>query len=204
MAQHTPAMSESGKRPGRGAGPLSNARLAILALLGAEIMFFAGLIGAYLVFRLGSITWPPPSQIDIRLPRAVTGVNTAILLLSGYTMFQAIRAIRNDRSKELRNWLFVTAILGSVFLAVQGSEWVRLVRHGFTLSAGIYSSIFYVVIGCHALHVLAAVAWVLIVLSIAAKKRFSASRHAGVEVCAVYWGFVVALWPFLYLLVYLL
>ena len=54
--------------------PTSNARLAILILLGAEIMFFAGLIGTFLVFRLGSVTWPPPSQADVRLPIGVTGL----------------------------------------------------------------------------------------------------------------------------------
>ena len=39
--------------------PLSNARLAILVLLGAETMLFSGLIGAFLVFRVGNVTWPP-------------------------------------------------------------------------------------------------------------------------------------------------
>lgn len=184
--------------------PVSNVRLAILILLGAELMLFAGLIGAFLVFRLGSLTWPPPSHFAIRLPRAVTGINTAILLLSGYTMFQAIRAIRKNRQRELRNWLLVTGMLGSIFLVVQGSEWVRLVNLGFTLSSGIYGSIFYILIGCHALHVLCAVLWLLTVLVLAATGRFSANRHVGVELCAIYWGFVVALWPILYVLVYLI
>ena len=43
-------------------------------LLGAEAMFFAGLIGAFLVFRFGSTVWPPPFQP--RLPIGVTGINT--------------------------------------------------------------------------------------------------------------------------------
>ena len=95
--------------------PISNARLAVLVLLGAEIMFFAGLIGTFLVFRFGSVTWPPPSQADVRLPIGVTGLNTVVLLLSGYTMFQGLRAIRQDRQKELRNWLFATGLLGAIF-----------------------------------------------------------------------------------------
>ena len=61
--------------------PLSNARLGILVLLGAETMLFSGLIGTFLVFRVGNVTWPPPSHIGIELPRAVTGINTALLLL---------------------------------------------------------------------------------------------------------------------------
>ena len=167
-------------------------------------MLFAGLVGAFLVFRMGSITWPPPSQIQVRLPIEVTGINTVILLLSGYTMFRALRAIWTDRQRELRRWLLITGILGSIFLIVQGTEWFRLVHGGLTLSSGVYGSIFYVLIGCHALHVLGAVLWLLSVLVLAATGRFSANRHIGVEVCAIYWTFVVALWPILYVLVYLI
>ena len=183
--------------------PTSNARLAILILLGAEIMFFAGLIGTFLVFRLGSVTWPPPSQADVRLPIGVTGINTIILLSSGYTMIRALLSARRDSRKELRRWLLVTGVLGAIFLVVQGSEWVRLVHHGFTLSSGVYGSIFYVLIGCHALHVLVAVVWVLGVFAKAIAGRFSVDHHVGVEICAIYWTFVVVLWPILYVLVYL-
>lgn len=184
--------------------PISNARLAVLVLLGAEIMFFAGLIGTFLVFRLGSTTWPPASQVDVRLPVAVTGLNTIVLLLSGFTMFKARQAIRQGLQNALRNRLFLTGLLGVIFLAVQGYEWVRLVHHGFTLSSGVYGSIFYVLIGCHALHVLVAVFWLLAVFIGATAGRFSVDRHVGVEVCAIYWAFVVLLWPVLYVLVYLI
>ena len=54
------------KRVGFGDGPppvrpnlpiLNNARLAVIMLLAAELMFFAGLIGAFLVFRLSATVW---------------------------------------------------------------------------------------------------------------------------------------------------
>ena len=47
----------------------NNAWLAVVMFLGAEAMFFAGLIGAFLVFRVGSVVWPPPFQ-----PRLPLGV----------------------------------------------------------------------------------------------------------------------------------
>ncbi len=184
--------------------PLSNARLAVLVLLGAETMLFSGLIGAFLVFRVGNVTWPPPSHIGIELPRLVTGINTALLLLSGYTMFQAHRAIQEDRAKQLRRWLLITGVLGLLFLGVQGSEWVQLIQKGLTLQSGVYGGIFYVLIGCHALHVLTAVIWLLVVYGLAVAGRFSAEHYVGVDTCTIYWVFVVALWPILYVLVYLL
>ena len=204
LAMNNESCNPSLRHPEQEGRPVSNARLAVLMLVGAEIMFFAALIGTFLVFRVGSTTWPPPLQAHIRLPIAVTGINTIILLLSGYTMFQAIRAIRKDRQKELRIWLLVTGLLGVGFLVVQGSEWTRLVHHGFTLSSGIYGSVFYVLIGCHALHVCIAVLWLLAVFARATAGGFAGHHYVGVDICAIYWVFVVALWPVLYVLVYLI
>ena len=99
----------------------SNAWVGTLMFLGAEAMFFAGLIGAYIVFRVGSAIWPPPFQP--RLPVGVTGVNTLILVASAVTMRVSLRAVRvNDRKTSIR-CLAYTAVLGGIFLVIQGFEW---------------------------------------------------------------------------------
>jgi len=185
-------------RPGQ---PVSNARLGMLIFLGAEAMFFAGLIGAFLVFRFGSEAWPPPGQPV--LPVGVTGVNTVILLCSAYTMRSALGAIRGANRNGLVGWLLITALLGATFLGIQGYEWIRLVHFGLTLSSSTYGATFYTLVGLHGVHVLGAVLWLLVVLAGARTNRFSATSHAGVTVCAMYWYFVVGLWPVLYGLVYL-
>jgi cytochrome c oxidase subunit 3 len=181
---------------------MSNARLGLLMFLGAEAMFFAGLIGSFLVFRLGSEIWPPLSQP--RLPLGVTGVNTFVLLLSGWTAHRALNAIRNGESVGLVRWLGGTAMLGILFLCVQGYEWVRLVHFGLTVSSGIYGSTFYTLIGFHGLHVLLAAVWLLVILIQARQGRFTAGRHVVVETFTLYWTFVVGLWPLLFTLVYLI
>ena len=198
---------DEGEGPPRPSGParepaVSNARLGMLVFLAFEAMFFAGLLGAYLVFRLGTPVWPPPGEPY--LPIAVTWVNTGILLFSSYTVRRAVRAIRRDDRDGLGRWLLVTGLYGVTFLAVQGYEWVRLVHFGLTLSSGIYGSTFYTLIGCHGLHVLGAVIWLLVVLALARGDRFSARRHVGVQLCAMYWHFVVGLWLVLFPAVYLL
>ncbi len=181
---------------------VSNAVLGMLMFLAFEGMFFGGLLGAFLVFRLASVHWPPPGQPY--LPENITWINTGILLGSGYTMRRAVRAIREGNQSGLLNGLATTALLGTIFLAVQGTEWVRLVRYGLTLSSGTYGSTFYTLIGCHGLHVLGAVVWLAVVLLQASRGRFSPERHAGVQLCRMYWYFVVGLWLILFPLVYLM
>jgi heme/copper-type cytochrome/quinol oxidase subunit 3 len=180
---------------------IDNARLGMLFFLGAEAMFFSGLIGAFLVLRLGAQVWPPPFQP--RLPVEVTGVNTLILLASAVTMARAVRAISRGNQRGLVAGLGQTALLGLTFLAVQGYEWAQLVHFGLTVSSGAYGATFYTLIGTHGVHVLVAVVWLASVLFLARRGRFTARRHVGVVLCQMFWYFVVFLWPVLYVLVYL-
>jgi heme/copper-type cytochrome/quinol oxidase subunit 3 len=181
--------------------PLNNGRLGVMLFLGAEVMFFSGLLSAFLVFRTGSTVWPPPFQP--RLPIIVTAFNTAILLSSGYTMFRALSSTRRGNSQALCQWLRVTALLGGIFLVVQGYEWARLLQFGLTLSSGVYGATFYTLIGCHAAHVFGAVIWLLAVLFFAKRRHYTSQRHVAVQLCGMYWYFVVALWPILFVAVYL-
>src|SRR4030095_11952210 len=93
---------------------ISNARLAVLMLLAAESMFFAGLLGASIVFRVSTPDGPPPFQP--RLPVLVTGINTLVLLASGVTMNWALRAVRGGQMAALVPYIGVTATLGTLFL----------------------------------------------------------------------------------------
>lgn len=181
--------------------PVSNARLGMWMLLAGETMFFGGLVAAFLVLRAGASVWPPPLQP--RLPIGVTAVNTVVLLLSSYALARAVRAVRRADQHGLVAWLAGTALLGATFLVGQGAEWVRLLRFGLTASSGAYGATFYTVIGVHGVHVLAALVWLTFVLVAAARRRYSSLEHEGLFLCAMYWHFVVALWPILYVLVYL-
>jgi heme/copper-type cytochrome/quinol oxidase subunit 3 len=190
----------NGRHGGRRA-PVGNAFLAMLLFIGADVMFFAGLIGAFIVFRYGAMDWPPPGQP--RLPVAVTGINTIILLASGYTMFLSWRMLQDWNRLRIANTLTATAALGTIFLLVQGYEWAKLIDFGMTISSSVYGAIFYTLIGCHALHVVGAVIWLLVILLLFKRNRFTAKKHIGIKLAGMYWFLVVGLWPMLYVLVYL-
>jgi cytochrome c oxidase subunit 3 len=201
------------KEPAFGGGPpseppvrhntpvLTNATLGVIMMLGAEAMFFAGLVGAYVVFRLAAEHWPPPFQP--RLPVGVTGVNTFILLVSAFTMRGSITGIKADDLRRALRLLALTAALGTVFLLVQGSEWIKLIHFGLTVSSSVYGGLFYTLIGAHAVHVLGALIWIAAVFALARRGRYSSKDYNGLQNCCMYWFFVVGLWPALYGLVYL-
>jgi cytochrome c oxidase subunit III len=204
-AEGEPAPQFGGGPPPPPAGSgtsVSNARVAIVMLLAAETMLFTGLIGAYIVLRGASADpWPPPGQP--RLPLGITWANTMVLLASAWTMRRAAVAHTRKEPRTLRIAIIATACLGTAFLLIQGTEWMRLILHGLTASSSLYGATFYTLIGVHGVHVAAAVVWLGAVALRFRGDRFSMTRAAGVDVLAIYWYFVCAVWAVLFPLVYL-
>lgn len=176
--------------------------VGMIFLLAAEIMFFAGLISAYIVNRAGALAWPPLDQP--RLPVEVTAVNTVILIASAVTIFLFGKKFKSTDGKKSPKLLLATIVLGLVFLFVQGSEWIRLVQFGLTTTSSLYGAFFYLIIGAHAIH---AVAGLAILLYLFRKIKHTPSPETAqdkIKVCSIYWYFVVGIWPVLYALVYLM
>ena len=181
--------------------PVASTRIAMIALIASELMLFAGLMGMYIVIRMSHTVWPPAGQP--RLPLLVTTLNSIGLFASVVPLTAALRAIRAGDPPRAARALTMTAGLGTIFLLVQGAEWVRLVHHGLTLASSPWGGAFYVLIGCHAVHVLTAVVWLTVTTVLARRGRYTPQAYGGLEMCAIYWYFVAALWMLLFPLVYL-
>ena len=174
-----------------------NAVLGMLIFVFTEAMLFAGLISAHTITRASSpFGWPPPGQP--RLPFEETALNTAALLASGVAMFVAQRAFRRERRRALAP-LALALGLGAFFVGFQGVEWVGLIREGLTLTSSTHGAFFYLIVGMHALHAVAA----LIALGWATQRlRRGVLRPSAFAAIAVFWYFVVGIWPILYIRVY--
>lgn len=186
--------------------PVSNARIGMLAFILFESMLFAGLLGGFIILRVGNTVWPPPGQP--RLPIAVTWINTIVLLGSFLPLYLAKRGFRGSGSKELGTppsfvrGLLLSTVLGATFLVIQGSEWIRLIAHGLTVQKGVYGGSFLLLIGMHGLHVLGAVVWLGVLTGLAFAGRLSRSS-AALDLVTLYWAFVCLVWIVLFGIVYL-
>lgn len=176
-----------------------SAVLAMLMFVACEVMFFAALISAQFVVRGNAGTWPPPGQP--RLPVLTTAGNTLILLVSGLVLWLAARERKAGRAAPAVRKAFIALWLGVAFVAVQSFEWTRLIHFGLTLQSSSYGSFFYLIIGMHALHALIALGFLAHACQQMAAGVLTGPRWQAVQ---IFWFFVVGLWPFLYVLVYLL
>jgi cytochrome c oxidase subunit III len=108
--------------------PLSNGKLIVWLFLSTEIMFFAGLIGTYIVLRFGAPTWPLPHEVHLSEP--IGAFNTFVLICSSVTIVLGLEAARANQSVAAKGWLLLTFALGSVFLGVKMYEYNAKFSHG--------------------------------------------------------------------------
>jgi len=97
--------------------PVSNGKACVWLFLSTEIMFFAGLIGTYIVLRFGAVAWPKPH--DVHLSEPIGAFNTFVLICSSVSVVLALEAAKRNRASEAKGWILVTFLLGCVFLGTK-------------------------------------------------------------------------------------
>ncbi len=108
--------------------PLPNGKVCLWLFLSTEIMFFAGLIGTYIVLRFGSNRWPQPH--DVHIEEFLGAINTFFLICSSLSIVLCYEATRANKSGQAKIWLLATLLLGCVFLGIKGVEYRGKFVHG--------------------------------------------------------------------------
>jgi cytochrome c oxidase subunit III len=156
--------------------------------LGSELMFFGGLFAAYFTLRSLAESWPPPG---IRLETGPVTIFTIVLVLSSGTMHVAHGALAAGDTRRLRVWLAATLVLGALFVANQAREFATL---EYSISTGAYGSIYYLMVGFHALHVAGGLALLALTLARTSGGRVAERDADMVEATSYYWHFVDVVW----------
>ena len=193
----------------------------------SEVMFFAAFFGALWYTR--TITTPWLGDLDHRLllwpnftptwpnlgpagivesfqtmgPFWLPTINTALLLTSGVTLTISHHALRDNHRGKASFWLFVTIVLGFIFVACQAYEYYYAYT-GLNLrfDSGAYGSLFFMLTGFHGFHVIMGATMLTVILVRLLRGHFTADNHFGFEGAAWYWHFVDVVWLGLYLFVY--
>src|SRR5437868_1387309 len=108
--------------------PIPLGKTILWLFLSTEIMFFAGLIGTYVVLRFGAPAWPLTHEVHLSEP--IGAFNTFVLICSSVTVVLALEAARVNRAGLAKLWILATFVLGSVFLGVKAYEYKAKFAHG--------------------------------------------------------------------------
>lgn len=169
--------------------------------LASEVMFFTGLLGAYIVLRAGIPHWPHPGE-ELSIPLAA--LNTFILLTSSMTLAMGVGAVHQLDVKNLRRFMLLTIFLGCAFLGVKGYEYSIKFSHGHFPGTSIFWDCYFTLTGFHGLHVLGGIIANLWILTLTFRPNFLHNKGHYVELSGLYWHFVDLVWIFLFPLLYLI
>jgi nitric oxide reductase NorE protein len=130
------------------------------------------------------------------LDRLAGAINTAILLTSGLFAALANAAAQDGRRGRARACLAAAGALGVAFLAVKGLEYSREFAAGADIDSNGFFTLYFLITGFHALHVVLG----LIVLAIVARS----AAPAAVETGTAFWHMVDLVWVLVFPCLYLM
>jgi heme/copper-type cytochrome/quinol oxidase subunit 3 len=108
--------------------PLTRGKLIMWLFLSTEIMFFAALLGSYIVLRFGAAIWPKPHHVHLSEP--IGAFNTFVLICSSVTIVLALEAAKANKTGLAKLWMVLTLALGTLFLGIKGYEYQAKFSHG--------------------------------------------------------------------------
>jgi len=108
--------------------PLTRGKLIMWLFLSTEIMFFAALLGSYIVLRFGAAVWPKPHHVHLSEP--IGAFNTFVLICSSVTIVLALESAKANKAGAAKLWMWATLLLGTLFLGVKGYEYQAKFSHG--------------------------------------------------------------------------
>ena len=188
--------------------------LGMWVFLVTEVLFFGGLFVTYAIYR----SWYPDAfaaashELDVTLGT----INTVVLITSSLTMALAVHAAQLGQRKLLMVFLVVTMILGAAFLGLKSVEYYhKFVEHHIpgpsfqfekehAQHAQIFFSLYFVMTGLHAVHMVIGIGIMLVMLWWAWRGTMTAEYYSPIEISGLYWHFVDIVWIFLFPLLYLI
>ena len=189
-----------GPPPANQSSRVNPAVLGMLLFIISEIMVFGAFFTAYFFIRVvnGDQWFPVDGH---KLPVAVAGVNTCILVSSSFTLHWAEHGVKTNNRFALKAGILSTFLLGLTFLFVQINEYINI---GFAPYDSAQASVFYGLTGLHGAHVSIGLMLLAFVVIRSFRGHYTSKNHLGMEVPGIYWHFVDVMWLVVYFTVYII
>ncbi len=163
------------------------------------IMSFAGLTSAYVVSSSRE-DW----LNDFQLPNAFV-ISTIVIMISSLTFIMAKKALKGDKRLLVTIWLWITLILGVVFIYNQFLGFNQIIESGYNFTgptSNITMTFIFIIAFAHILHVAVGLICLLVVIYNHFKQKYNAEKMLGFELAATFWHFIDFLWLYLFLFLY--
>jgi cytochrome o ubiquinol oxidase subunit 3 len=166
-----------------------------------DFVLFASLFAVYAVLRGNSFGGPSGAQI-FDLPYVL--IETILLLTSSFTCGLALIAARAGSRRLVLLGLSATALLGASFVAMEVSEFARLIAAGNGPQLSGFLSSYFTLVGTHGLHVTIGLFWMLALMIAITRHGLTRPNMRKLMLLSLFWHFLDIVWIFILTIVYLM
>ncbi len=191
------------------------AKLGMWVFLLTELLLFSGMFVSALVIRVmhpASVT-----AVALHLKFWIGATNTAVLILSSFSMSIAIALSRLGRQRLMVRFMHLTAALGVLFMMLKGYEYYRdYVEHMMPFlswrryelvgdpASQLFTDLYFIITGLHAIHLTIGIGLVLVMAWLAGRVGFLEEHQNRIEILGLYWHFIDLIWMIVFPTLYLL
>ena len=165
----------------------------ILSFILSEIVIFGTIFAFFWMSRTAHADkwadWVPEG-----ISLGMAGLLTLILWASSFTIFKAELSLEKGDTGKALTWIFITFLLGGLFVVLHVNEWIHLWGAGFTLSSNAYGTGFYALTGLHTSHVIVGLIAQLYAMWLLATGRMNREKPTMMKAVSAYWHFVDVMW----------
>lgn len=190
--------------------------LGMWVFLITELMMFGGLFIAFGVMRLHHAEVFAEAATHLNL--ALGGINTAVLLTSGFLMVLAEQAVSARQRWSALRFVLGTILLGATFLGIKGFEWYLAYREQLMpvlnlefnypgeqgAVAEMFFHFYFILTGLHGTHMLIGLVILAVVAVFTVRWRDPSRLERQIRIVGLYWAFVDVVWVFMFTVLYLL
>ena len=166
----------------------------IWVLIFSELVAFGLFLGAFTVARAihPAVFAAGQAALDSNL----AGLNTVVLVTSGWAAARATKAARASDKQASRRWLLIAMALGGLFIAIKFTEYAEEIGRGIGLETSPFFTLYFLLTGFHLLHVCLGI----VILAVVCRR----AEISGVETGAAFWHMVDLVWIVMFPILYLL
>ena len=130
--------------------------------------------------------------------------NTGVIMLSSFAFSRATINARKSDIKRTREYLLLAGVLTFGFIIGQLFVWRELVSFGYFVSTNPSYAFFYLLTALHILHLFGGlIAWVVVTYKSFVPQKEASDFPLKVNLCAIYWHFLLIVWTLLFVMLLL-
>ncbi len=166
-----------------------------------DAIMFAAMLATYAVLLNGTYGGPGIKQV-MNLPHVL--IQTLVLTLSAFTLGLAFISFLKSRACQLVFFLFITFVLGLIFVSLEIGDLTSLIKQGYSWQTSAFLSSYFAVLGLHALHILVALLWMFVLLIQFYCKGFTSVMKTRFVCLSLFWNFLNLMWLVIFTVVFLI